>query len=111
MESEPEGAIQPLYANPLWIPFTHDLGGNHIGLDLDPGPRGTPGQVIVFGRDEDRKKLVASSFAAFVEGVIRELEDGNYVLKDGRLRFAHYPGEPNRGAYKVHANDVFGAGI
>ncbi|MBV9928154.1 MAG: SMI1/KNR4 family protein [Acidobacteria bacterium] len=111
MESEPEGAIQLLYANPLWLPFTHDQGGNHLGLDFDPGPKGTPGQVIVFGRDEDRKKLVAPSFAAFLDGVIRELEGGNYVLRDGRLRFAHYPGDPNRDASEVHANYVFGAAI
>lgn len=111
MESEPEGAIRPLYTNPLWVPFTHYQDGNHLGLDFDPGPTGTPGQVIVFGRDEDRKKLVAPSFAAFLEGVIRELEGGNYVLRDGELLFAHYPGDPDRAASEVHPNEVFGEGI
>lgn len=66
MSSVPEGSIKPMYCNRAWIPLTHDGGGNHIGFDLDPGERGTSGQIIVFGRDEDAKILLSSSLSEFL---------------------------------------------
>lgn len=83
MRSEPEGFIKPEYCNCAWLPLTHDAGGNHIGLDFDPGPLGSSGQVIVFGRDEDTKCLLAASFEAFVESCAVWLEraawNGKYL--------------------------------
>jgi cell wall assembly regulator SMI1 len=112
MESAPAGVIRKMYANPKWVPFTHDGAGNHLGVDLDPDERGTLGQVIVFGRDEDRKRLVAPSFAAFVDGFVAQLERGNLVLRDGRLQFARLlDGTPIESDDGVHANDVFGDGL
>jgi cell wall assembly regulator SMI1 len=73
MSSRPEGYVKPLYLNPRWIPLTHDGGGNHIGIDLDPDVRGTVGQVIIFGRDEDEKKLLATSFEEFLTLFIHQL--------------------------------------
>ncbi|WP_061958313.1 SMI1/KNR4 family protein [Cupriavidus pauculus] len=66
MASHPEGYVKPLYTNRLWIPLTKDFGGNHIGLDYDPDAKGTVGQVIRFGRDEDTKRVIADSFESFV---------------------------------------------
>ncbi|NMV40545.1 SMI1/KNR4 family protein [Ralstonia insidiosa] len=66
MASQPEGFIKPMYTNRLWIPLTKDWGGNHIGLDCDPDTKGSIGQVIRFGRDEDTKRLVADNFDHFV---------------------------------------------
>lgn len=68
--SDPAGFIKPLYCNKGWIPLTHDGGGNHFGLDLDPDRLGTSGQIIAFGRDEDTKRLLATSFESFVEDTI-----------------------------------------
>jgi cell wall assembly regulator SMI1 len=66
MASDPVGVIKPMYTNRLWIPLTEDRAGNHIGLDYDPDKKGTFGQVIRFGRDEDTKRLIAGSFEDFV---------------------------------------------
>jgi len=111
MGSSPKGVIKPLYANSKWVPFTHDQQGNHIGIDLDPDSKGTKGQIIVFGRDEDCKKLVASSFTRFIEGFIAQLEGGNFILQDGILEFYHYPnGSPIESSGK-HSHDIFGRGI
>lgn len=74
MASEPEGCIKTLYCNPAWIPFTHDAGGNHIGIDFDPDTLGQAGQVIAFGRDEDTKRLLANDFASFVDDYIAWLD-------------------------------------
>ncbi|MES2073451.1 MAG: SMI1/KNR4 family protein [Pseudomonadota bacterium] len=66
MSSKPEGHVKPVYSNPKWIPFSKDYGGNHLGIDLDPDVKGIVGQVIIFGRDEDEKLVVAASFTEFL---------------------------------------------
>lgn len=69
--------VKPLYANRMWVPFTHDWGGNHLGLDLDPGPTGLVGQVINFGRDEQDKYVLADSFTAMWGWLLDHYESGN----------------------------------
>ncbi|PYH40663.1 SMI1/KNR4 family protein [Aspergillus saccharolyticus JOP 1030-1] len=65
-DSQPLNAVQKAYAHPAWIPLARDWGGNHIAIDLAPGPAGKWGQVILFGRDYDCKYVVARSWAAFL---------------------------------------------
>jgi cell wall assembly regulator SMI1 len=79
--SWPEGAADPVYINRRWIPLTHDGSGNHIGLDFDPWPRGRIGQVILFGRDEDVKAVLAESLGTFLAWIAQLLESGNFRLK------------------------------
>ena len=55
MASVPPGWIKSLYACRGWLPLITDRSGNYIGVDLDPGQGGSWGQVIIFGRDFDRK--------------------------------------------------------
>lgn len=74
MSSKPEGVIKPLYVNRKWIPLTHDYSGNHIGIDFDPDTKGTPGQIIAFGRDQDMKILKAKSFDDFIAMYISQLQ-------------------------------------
>ena len=76
----PEGAVDPAYINPRWIPLTHDGSGNHIGLDFDPWPGGRVGQIILFGRDEDVKAVLAESLGKFLEWIAGLLESGNFRL-------------------------------
>ncbi|HSC79399.1 MAG TPA: SMI1/KNR4 family protein [Chitinolyticbacter sp.] len=83
MGSDPEGVIKPMYCNRAWIPLTHDWGGNHIGLDFDPGALGKSEQIIAFGRDEDIKQLRAETFDAFLASfeswLARAKWDGEYL--------------------------------
>ncbi len=76
----PVGAVDPAYSNPGWLPLTADGSGNHIGLDFDPWPGGTVGQVILFGRDEDVKAVIAPSLGAFLRWIAGLLEAGNFRL-------------------------------
>jgi cell wall assembly regulator SMI1 len=69
-DSQPAGAIQKAYAHPAWIPLARDWGGNYLATDLAPGPNGTWGQIIIFGRDYDCKYVVARSWGALL--AIRE---------------------------------------
>lgn len=82
----PAGAVDPAYINPRWIPLTHDGSGNHIGVDFDPWPNGRVGQVILFGRDEDVKAVLAESLGKFLEWIADLLEGGNF-------RLGAHPGE------------------
>lgn len=87
--SYPEGAIRLRYLDPGWVPLTHDGSGNHLGVDLDPGPEGVWGQVIVFGRDEDEKYVAAESWGAFFADVAARLEVGDFRIdeEDGEPRW------------------------
>jgi cell wall assembly regulator SMI1 len=87
-------AIKVTYANSLWIPFAHDWGGNHLGIDLDPDVKGTVGQVINFGRDEEHKVVVAKSFEAFITWFVRELETENYVTEKKEKSWLWYGSAP-----------------
>jgi len=79
--SEMPEHVKAIYANKKWIPFAHDWGGNHIGLDLDPNPKGSVGQVINFGVDEDSKFVLADSFTEFINWLLKQIDDGNYIVK------------------------------
>lgn len=76
----PAGAVDPAYINPRWIPLTHDGSGNHIGLDFAPWPAGRVGQVIVYGRDEEVKAVLAPSLGAFLAWIANLLESANFRL-------------------------------
>jgi cell wall assembly regulator SMI1 len=79
-ESAVPGKVQLMYTNKKWIPFAYDWGGNHLGIDLDPGKKGKFGQVINFGRDEDSKYVFADNLPKFLEWFITQLESGNYLI-------------------------------
>jgi len=77
----PEGAVDPAYTNPRWIPLTNDGSSDNIGLDFDPWPNGRVGQVILYGRNEDVKVVLAESLGLFLDWIARLLESGNFRLQ------------------------------
>jgi len=74
----PPDAVRAGYFRPTRLPIAHDYGNNFIGLDLDPGPAGTVGQVITYGRDELVAYRIAESFGAFLEWLLDQYRSGNY---------------------------------
>ncbi|BFU42021.1 SMI1/KNR4 family protein [Krasilnikovia sp. MM14-A1004] len=92
--SSPRLAIRRRYTVPGWIPlFCWPYESDCFGLDLDPGPEGRPGQVINFGRDQERKFVAAPDFdgllawlAAEAAGDRLELDDDDMIVNgDGYL--------------------------
>ncbi|MBH8573671.1 SMI1/KNR4 family protein [Nostocaceae cyanobacterium CENA369] len=79
-QSHSPGKVKEIYASKKWIPFAYDCGGNHLGIDLDPGKKGKVGQVINFGRDEDVKFVFADDLESFLNWFITQLESGNYII-------------------------------
>ena len=80
--SVPPETVQAAYAHPAWIPLVTDNAGNHIGVDLAPGPKGTYGQVIMFGREFDVKFAIADNWGEFLLAFANDLEIGNWFLID-----------------------------
>ncbi|KAJ5126260.1 hypothetical protein N7526_008437 [Penicillium atrosanguineum] len=81
-DSQPPGAVQKAYAHHGWIPVARDWGGNHLAIDLAPGPAGKWGQVIIFGRDYDCKYVVARSWAAFLATFADDLCSGKVIVDE-----------------------------
>ncbi|KAJ1329337.1 SMI1/KNR4 family protein [Microdochium nivale] len=81
-DSVPMGAVQRAYAHSAWIPLVRDWGGNNLAVDLAPGPTGTWGQVIMFGRDYDTKYVVAPSWASFLAVVADDLNSAKWYIDD-----------------------------
>ncbi|MDO4229357.1 MAG: SMI1/KNR4 family protein [Capnocytophaga sp.] len=74
LTSDPEGAIKTNYFNLGWLPLFSDYGGNYLGLDLDPDSRGTKGQIINFGRDEEDMLVYAESLEKFLDLILQITE-------------------------------------
>jgi hypothetical protein len=49
-------------------------------MDFDPWPAGRIGQIILYGRDEDVKAVLAPSLGAFLDWIADLLESGNFRL-------------------------------
>ena len=82
MASIPPQWIKPLYACRGWIPLLSDRSGNYVGVDLDPDQGGSWGQVIVFGRDFDRKSVLwrgdgEGGWGKWLAGFVDDLESGD----------------------------------
>jgi len=74
--ASPAGAVRAVYAHPGWVPFASDGAGNHLAVDLAPGPAGVPGQVISFGPDEPVRYVLAPAADAFLAWCAERLEAG-----------------------------------
>jgi cell wall assembly regulator SMI1 len=81
-DSQPPNSIQKVYAHPAWIPLARDWGGNYLATDLAPGPNGTWGQIIIFGRDYDCKYVVARSWGAMLAMVADDMGSENVHIDD-----------------------------
>ncbi|CAL1186064.1 unnamed protein product [Candida parapsilosis] len=78
--SIPPNAIQPFYYNKGWVILLKDNIGNQVAMDLNPGPNGTWGQIILFGRDFDTKLVIAHSLQEFIFEFTTDLESGNFLI-------------------------------
>jgi cell wall assembly regulator SMI1 len=78
----PPNAVRKAYAHAGWIPLVRDWGGNNLAVDLAPGPTGTWGQIVLFGRDYDTKYVVARSWADLIATVANDLSSGKWFVDE-----------------------------
>lgn len=81
-DSVPADSIAKAYAHPAWIPLVRDWGGNNLAVDLAPGPKGSWGQIILFGRDYDTKYVVARSWGHFLATLADDLNSGKWYIDE-----------------------------
>ena len=75
--SSPPGAIKLLVWNAKWLSIWNDGAGDHIAVDLDPGPNGQVGQMICCGTHDCTDMCVlGSSVADFLRNARRCIEAG-----------------------------------
>lgn len=63
------GKTLPMYTTPYWVPFMSDRNGNYMAIDYAPGKKGTSGQVIAFGADEDKIRVIADNLTQFIQTI------------------------------------------
>lgn len=66
----PEGAVRRMRWNRAWVPIAEVADGRHLAVDLDPGPRGRPGQVIEVDARDAPVRFVAPSVTEHLEDVL-----------------------------------------
>ncbi|KAG0578553.1 hypothetical protein KC19_4G032500 [Ceratodon purpureus] len=81
--SKPEPGVKANWWNSRWIPVTHDGGGDHDCIDMDPAEGGTVGQIIEMWHDDDIRPLRAPSFLSWLTAAASGLEDGTLVWEEG----------------------------
>ncbi|RBP45350.1 cell wall assembly regulator SMI1 [Roseimicrobium gellanilyticum] len=89
-KSVSDGDITDSWYDLKWIPLTYQSAGDNECLDLNPGKKGTVGQIISVYHDDPNRGVVASSYRAWMAAFADDLEAGGFVLdEDGCLsRFA-----------------------
>jgi internalin A len=100
--SVPMGWIQERYINRGWLPIGEDGGGNHIGIDLAPGPEGRIGQIINFGRDEETKYVIALTLTDMLQFLADTAAAGEFSVE----RAEEWAGWSYGGAGSGHFLDV-----
>lgn len=86
----PKDSIRKRYFHYKWLPMFSDYGGNFIGFDLDPDKNGTKGQIIIYGRDEEKMVVLADNLNDFLDLCIREMEEN-----------------PNQFLTETHIHEIF----
>ena len=69
------GTTQPGIWNTAWIPLTTDGLGNNLTTDLDPGPHGTPGQILTINHDQPHTGPSHPNLAALLTTWANNLND------------------------------------
>jgi len=78
--------VHPHSLNNGWIPLAMDGGGNFYGVDMNPPEGGKSGQIIIFGPDEDQRRVLGNSMSDFLNRLAEKSINGS-VMEDQRYWF------------------------
>ncbi len=70
------------YWSKYWLPFTFDFDGNGFAIDLNPGPQGTYGQVIVYGKNVAVRGVVAPDITQFFKFLSLQASAGRITIDE-----------------------------
>ena len=72
--------IKSLHIHLKWVPVTHNGGGNHHFIDLDPDENGILGQLILHSHEIGPEKIVAPSFLAWLKEYADGFDSGRFIF-------------------------------
>ncbi|WP_159023674.1 SMI1/KNR4 family protein [Formosa sp. L2A11] len=70
-----------MYTTPYWIPFFNLQNGNFLAFDFAPNTKGTSGQIIRYGADQEIGYIEADSIHTFIKSLMGnqgEIEDSEW---------------------------------
>jgi len=73
--STPDEGIRSDWWHPGWIPFASNGCGDSLCIDLAPTATGVAGQIISMNHETAQRRLLAPSFAQFLNQLAEQLED------------------------------------
>lgn len=82
IRSEPASGVRDDWWNRHWIPFTHNGGGDHYCLDLQPAATGQAGQVITMWHDMAERNIVAAGFHAWLSEYVAGVQAGKFAYSE-----------------------------
>jgi cell wall assembly regulator SMI1 len=63
-----------------WVPFLANGGGDHLCLDVAAEDGGTPGQLIAFWHDEERRPVEYTDVESWLRQLADSMESGTLEL-------------------------------
>lgn len=81
-----QGPVKPRFGSRAWIPFSTLDGHVQRYIDFEPAPGGTEGQVIETDPESCTYRVLAPSFADFLEGYADSLERGEFEIDADGIR-------------------------
>ncbi|MEV0703030.1 SMI1/KNR4 family protein [Saccharopolyspora sp. NPDC050389] len=97
-EAMPPGKVRRSMSRDAWIVIGVNEEGDFLAVDMDPGPAGHLGQVIIIGGDYAGAPVyIADSVTTLLRRQVEALERGDYDLDDDRLYVN--AGSPNKWEY------------
>jgi internalin A len=80
VNSIPIKRIKEQYINTKHIPIASDGGGNFLCIDMDPDSKGTKGQIINIGRDENNRYVISENLSHFFDLILYSFESNSDLL-------------------------------
>ncbi|QDU57901.1 SMI1/KNR4 family protein [Aeoliella mucimassa] len=74
--ADPDTGIDEVWWSEGWIPVAGNGCGDFICVDMKPSSEGSVGQVIYAPHDMDERKLIAPSWAAYLQLIVKGVESG-----------------------------------
>jgi cell wall assembly regulator SMI1 len=85
--------VKQMWWNNKWIPIVSSGSGHYICADIDPGKKGSKGQIILFLHDEQERYLIANSLKEWFSTVTGHLEKGIYRIITDKDGYKHFNSE------------------
>jgi cell wall assembly regulator SMI1 len=78
----PKGPMKKVHISPGWVPISDHSSGDYLCVDLDPAEGGMVGQLFSYWHEYGAWRIVAPSFTAFLERLLKHLARERYAIND-----------------------------